>query len=51
MWNNKEPIQVKPFTRIVKSDESVRAYSQGSLIKHRLSYIVKYYQPLLIYYI
>jgi hypothetical protein len=32
MWNNKElTIQVKPFTRIVKSDESVRAYSQGSL--------------------
>jgi hypothetical protein len=30
MWNNKElTIQVKPFTRIVKSDE--RAYSQGSL--------------------
>jgi hypothetical protein len=32
MWNNKElTIQVKPFTRIVKSDESVKVYSQGSL--------------------
>lgn len=32
VWNNKEiTIQVKPFTSIVKSDDKVKVYSQGSL--------------------
>lgn len=32
VWNNKKiTIQVKPFTSIVKSDDKVKVYSQGSL--------------------